>query len=246
METETPRLYTRVVTDHDGNRDDGGGLGPPDAQLIGGVWLPANEKHLVEMLVQDAVRREVDGQLTYQYRKLERALALIPADRRRRAVDIGAHCGLWSMQLVKHFAWLWAFEPNHAVARLWRWNVPGVNSVLHELALGKGDGRVGLKTYEGHSGHTQVTNSGDIPMRSLDSFGFIDVDFVKIDVEGVEAAVCKGAEETLLRSKPVIVLEQKGEDGRMGLKRDGALEYLKGLGAKAVDCIGGDYFLVWE
>jgi FkbM family methyltransferase len=197
------------------------------------------------MMVHDTLRREVDGQLTYQYRKLERALTLMPMERRRRAVDIGAHVGLWSMQLVKHFEFVYAFEPNPVVADLWRWNVTAKNAVLRELALGKAETTVGLKVYDGHSGHTQVSGSGDVKMCTLDSFGFVNIDFIKIDVEGLEASVVKGAEETILRCRPVMVVEQKGEDGRMGLKKDGALNWLQALGMKAIDCIGGDYFMVW-
>jgi FkbM family methyltransferase len=245
MENQTPGLPAGVVTDHAGHCSDGSGIGPPNAQLVGGVWLPSNEKHLVEMLVHDATRREVDGQLTYQYRKLERALALVPADRRRRAVDIGAHVGLWSMQLVKHFGFVSAFEPNPVVADLWHWNVTARNAVLHHVAIGKSEASVGLKVYDGHSGHTQVVGQGETPMCTLDSFGFTDVDFIKIDVEGLEASVVKGAEETIRRCRPVMVVEQKGEDARMGLKRDGALAWLQGLGMHPIDCIGGDYFLVW-
>ena len=209
------------------------------------MWLPGNEKHLVEMMVHDATRREVDGQLTYQYRKLERALDLVPADRRRVAVDIGAHVGLWSMQLVKHFEFVYAFEPNPTVAALWRWNVHSPRAFLHEVALGKAARRVGLKVYDGHSGHTQVAGEGDIPMTTLDALQLDEVDFIKIDVEGLEAVVVKGGEDTIRRCRPVMVVEQKGEDGRMGLKKDGALKYLLGLGMKQADCIGGDYFLVW-
>lgn len=190
-------------------------------------------------------RRVVDGQLTYQYRKFERAMTLLPMDRRRRAVDIGAHVGLWSMQLVKHFQFVFAFEPNPVVADLWRWNVTAKNAALRAIALGETADRVGLKVYDGHSGHTQVSGPGNVPMHTLDSFGFVDVDFIKIDVEGFEAAVVKGAEQTLLRCRPVMVVEQKGEDGRLGLEPDGALRWLKRLGMQDADCIGGDYFMVW-
>jgi FkbM family methyltransferase len=244
MENSTPSLPARVVTDHAGHCSDGSGIGPPDAQLIGGVWLPANEKHLIDMM-EVHQRREIDGQLTYQYHKLERALALVPADRRRRCVDVGAHVGLWSKELVKAFQFVMAFEPNPVVADLWLWNVTAKNAHLRQVALGKGEGSVGLKIYDGHSGHTQVSGAGDTPMRSLDSFGFVDVDLIKIDVEGHELAVVKGAIETLKRCRPVVVVEQKGEDGRLGLKKDGALAWLQALGMQSADCIGGDYFLVW-
>ena len=245
MENQTPGVRERLVTDHAGRYPDGGSVGPVDAQLVGGVWLPADETHLVEMM-EVHQRREVDGQLTYQYRKLEHALTFLPANRRRRAIDIGAHVGLWSMQLTKHFGFVFAFEPNPVAADLWRWNVQAPNTLLREVALGKAEASVGLRLQHGHSGHTQVHGDGPIPLRTLDSFGFVDIDFIKIDVEGLEAAVCKGAEETILRSRPVIVVEQKGEDAKMGLTRNGALSYLEGLGMFSVDCIGGDYFMVWS
>lgn len=244
MENSAPSLCERVVTDHAGHCSDGSGIGPANAQLVGGVWLPSNEKHLVEMM-EVHQHRLVDGQLTYQYHKLERALALVPADRRRRCVDVGAHVGLWSMQLVKAFQFVMAFEPNPIVADLWRWNVAAKNAHLRQVALGKSEASVGLKIYDGHSGHTQVCGAGDVPMQPLDSFGFVDVDLIKIDVEGHELAVVKGAIETLHRCRPVVVVEQKGEDGRLGLKKDGALAYLQSIGMWSIDCIGGDYFMVW-
>lgn len=190
-------------------------------------------------------RREVDGQLTYQYHKLEQALALVPLARRRRCIDVGAHVGLWTKELVKAFRFVTSFEPNPVVADLWRWNVTAANAELHQIALGQADASVGLKIYAGHSGHTQVSGSGHVPMRALDAFAFDDVDLIKIDVEGHELAVIKGAVETLKRCRPVVVVEQKGEDGRLGMQRDGALHWLERLGMFSVHCHGGDYFMVW-
>lgn len=191
-------------------------------------------------------RREIDGQLTYQYHKLERALELVPADRRRVCVDVGAHVGLWSKEFVKAFQTVVAFEPNPVVADLWRWNVTAKNATLHQVALGESTGSVGLKIYDGHSGHTQIGGPGDVPIRMLDSYGLSAVDLVKIDVEGHELAVVKGAINTLRRCRPVVVVEQKGEDGRLGMERDGALHWLERLGMFSIGCHGGDYFMVWS
>lgn len=190
-------------------------------------------------------RRLVDGQLTYQYHKLVRALALLPLERRRRAVDIGAHVGLWSMQLVKHFDFVYAFEPNPVTADLWRWNVLAKNAILRQVAVGDVPGSVGLRLHDGHSGHTQTVGPGPIRVITIDSLGFIDVDFIKIDVEGLEEFVVRGAEATILRCRPLIVVEQKGEDGKLGHDMEGARKYLAGLGMKALDCIGGDYYMGW-
>lgn len=243
MANSAPSLHPRVVTDHAGNCSDRRGFGPPDSQLVGRVWLPLSEQHLVEMMTTGAVR-EVNGRLTYQYRKLEYAMKHVT--QRRCAVDVGAHVGLWSMHLADLFETVRAFEPNPVTADVWRWNVPNPNATLERCALGNRSGAVGLALQEGHTGHTRIDGDGPIPIETLDSFDLKDVDLIKIDVEGYELDVVKGAEQTLRRCRPVVVVEQKGEDGRLGMEPDGALHWLERLGMRSEFCIGGDHFMVWE
>src|SRR2546421_8213448 len=45
------------------------------------------------------------------------------------------------------------------------------------------------------------------PMRTLDSFDFPRVTVLKIDVEGHEASVLRGAENTIQRERPVLCVE---------------------------------------
>lgn len=54
---------------------------------------------------------------------------------------------------------------------------------------------------------------GDVPVRTLDSYGFTDVAVIKIDVENMELAVLRGAMETIQRERPVIYAEawEKGD-----------------------------------
>jgi len=195
------------------------------------------------MMTKGAVR-EVGGKLTYQYRKLEYALQYV--HQRRCAVDIGAHVGLWSMHLAALFDSVWAFEPNPVTADLWPWNVPESNATLLRCALGDRRGSVGLLGTPEHTGHVQIAGDGPYPLDTLDSFDLQDVDFVKIDVEGHELAVVKGGEQTLRRCRPVVVVEQKGEDGRLGMEMDGALHFLEQLGMRSEFCIGGDHIMVWK
>jgi hypothetical protein len=46
-----------------------------------------------------------------------------------------------------------------------------------------------------------------VDVRTLDSFGFNDVRFIKADVEGSEREVLDGARETIARDRPMLLLE---------------------------------------
>ncbi len=84
-----------------------------------------------------------------------------------------------------------------------------------------------------------------VPMRRLDSFGFEDVDFIKIDVEGFERAVIEGGERTIRTWRPNIVVEQKGNEAAYGEPRDAALTLLKSWGMKPLEVLSGDWVMGW-
>lgn len=73
----------------------------------------------------------------------------------------------------------------------------------------------------------------DVEMRTLDSFQFADVDFIKVDCEGFEENVLVGACDTILRCHPTIIVEQKRDFAvQFGLKPRGQLNCLKAWGTK--------------
>ena len=235
---------------------------PQGAKLVGGVWLPASEEHFVEMMSPGAKRfREVAGRWTYQYHKIERAMKVQPEGRRRICLDIGGHVGLWAMWLTGWFDTVHSFEPVPGFADIYPLNVNMRRAVLHRLALGGREGEVTISipldmTGNSHvaipgrdpdrrDGHGPVDQISGVPMVTLDSLGFDDVDFVKIDVEGYELPVVQGARETLLRNRPNIVIEQKGNDRFYGDPPRAALSFLEGLGMRKLDLISGDYILGW-
>jgi FkbM family methyltransferase len=211
----------------------------------GGVYLPDGETHLVEWMRNDKHAREVDDKLTYQYHKLEAALGYVR--NWRTAVDVGSHCGLWAMHLVKKFAYVHAFEPVASHRGCYLANVHGDNSYLHPCALGAEKKYVGIHTAPTSSGDSWVIPEGDIEMRCLDEFALDDVDFIKLDTEGHELLALRGGEETLKRCKPCVIVEQKkGHAQRFGLPETGAVDYLLSLGAKLRLTISGDYVLSWD
>lgn len=211
---------------------------------IGGVWLPDDETHLVTWMRN---RNElVDGKLTYQYHKLVAALCHVKQF--RAAIDVGAHCGLWSMHLAQRFKTLHAFEPVAAHRECWTANVDiRTGALLYAVALGNRDGAVSMKTAPSSSGDTTVTEGNDVPLRRLDEYDLQDVDFIKLDCEGYELFALQGGEQTLLRCKPCICVEQKpGKAQQFGLEETEAVTWLQERGAKLRSVLSGDYILAWD
>lgn len=187
----------------------------------------------------------VDGKPTYQYHKLAKALSY--CTRFHTAVDVGGHCGFWSMHLEKRFQFLHAFEPVALHRECFTRNVnmrDGV--VLYPVALGEAEGSVSISTTHTSSGDSKVAGAGDIPLKRLDDYDLHDVDFIKLDCEGYELFALRGGEETLKRCRPVVCVEQKpGMAQKFGLKHKQAVAYLESLGATLRHEVSGDYILAW-
>lgn len=177
-------------------------------------------------------------------------------------MDVGAHVGLWAMWLVKGFEHVHSFEPVKLHADLYFKNVPGDNFTLHRYALGEKEGQIQMQipaettgnahiAIQGrHPGTKHVPNPDDVrtepaEMRTLDSFGFENVDFIKIDVEGYELPMIKGGLQTIKKNKPFIVVEQKKNESAYGGKENEALKFLCSIGMNIVEPMGGDYLLGW-
>lgn len=215
-----------------------------------GVWFPDHETHLQAWMAKAG--EIVDGKGTYQVKKLRAAVDM--CKRRRVAVDVGGHVGLWSMQLAKMFDEVHAFEPVAEHRACFQKNVfadaesrfAKHPAHLHAMALGEKEGSIAIHTTKFSSGDSWVKGKGDIPMRTLDSFELTDVDFIKIDTEGYEKNVLLGAAVTIVNCKPVIIVEQKRDMSatRFGLPALAAVTYLQALGYTIAKEMSGDYIMV--
>lgn len=85
----------------------------------------------------------------------------------------------------------------------------GDRVTCHAVGLSDRTGAARI-TEEFHSALTRVADAGagrEVRVARLDDLGGADPDLVKIDVEGHEAAVLRGAAVRLARAKPLVVLE---------------------------------------
>lgn len=135
------------------------------------------------------------------------------------ALDVGAHIGTHTLtlsRLVGPSGRVYAFEPVKKTYRELRRNLAlnGVTNVVPlRYAIGSGPASVIEMNpiHPGEEGGTSVGHGGDrAELRSLDSFGFEQVSLIKIDVEGFELPVLDGAEDTIRRNRPVLIVEIMG------------------------------------
>lgn len=210
-----------------------------------GIWLPDGEKHFPEWM--DRNGELVDGRGTYQIKKLRAALSCVRSW--RRAVDVGAHAGLWSMQLSGKFDKLDAFEPVPLFRECFLVNMRPTRTslALHSSALGARPGSARIAYDPKDSGGTHIDESGSIEVNvdTMDEYEFHDVDFIKIDCEGYEHEVILGAASTIARCRPVIIVEQKPHKlgSNFGIVGRPAVDLLLRFGYTIVREMSGDFIM---
>lgn len=211
---------------------------------VDGWYFPDGEKHLPAWIANAKVRMRLNGRSAYQGQKQQAALDL--CKKRRVAVDVGAHIGLWSYNLSYSFENVVSFEPVAAHRECFEQNLLGRKNVkLIACALGEKPGHVRIRTEPTSSGDSRVDGPGDIPLNTLDSYELDHVDLIKIDTEGFELFVLRGAVATIAKCKPVIVVEQKPGHGRnFNLGDKDAIPFLEGLGYKTAREMSGDFLMV--
>lgn len=207
-----------------------------------GWVLPASDRHFAKYL---AGAPKVEGRRMYQAQHIQQSVQFCRL--RRAALDVGGHVGFWSYYLALAFQKVHAFEPNELFAQCFERNVRAKGVTLHRVALGETKRKVALEVDPENTGATHVRPGaeGTIPMRRLDDFGFDEVDFIKLDVEGYERRVLEGARETLARCRPVVIVEQKDFAGRYGSERYAAAELLQSLGAALLAQVVQDLIFGW-
>lgn len=210
-----------------------------------GFWFPTYDDHFPRMLEKSLKK---DGVVRYQWRARDAAVA--SCDKRRVCIDIGANVGLWACDLVKSFDHVIAFEPVAEFRECFAKNVPATNYTMNPVALGRKESFIEMNIVQGNTGHSHINpnsfGKGTIPLKTLDSFNYTDVDMIKIDVEGFEEEILAGAMNTIERNKPVIVVEQQNHEYKNAMEEKPSIQILEGWGYKVVDQFKKDWVLKWQ
>ena len=173
--------------------------------------------------------------------KEQREASLQYVSNYRNALDIGSNIGQWTRPLSKLFDTVICFEPNPNFRECFDKNITESNVVLHPYALSSHQHTAQQGKTDTHLNHKigdTEPRDGDIECRSLDSFKFTEIDYVKIDVDGFEVPLLEGAKETLTINAPVINIEMKRRKRPLTTRR--ATKILNDLGYEYVKTTKSD------
>jgi FkbM family methyltransferase len=134
-------------------------------------------------------------------------------------VDCGAHIGTFTTRWAPYVQHVHAFEPHPKNFALLEENVQNLgldNVTLYNFALSDYEGEANMDfNLPDNTGEANIFYDGpggvSVPVRRLDDvLQGESVDFMKVDVEGAEAGILRGAEEILYTNKPKMVMEVHG------------------------------------
>ncbi|HEY4282988.1 MAG TPA: FkbM family methyltransferase [Chthoniobacterales bacterium] len=157
----------------------------------------------------------------------EPELRMLPAliSGREVAIDVGANVGFYALRMSGLFTRVYAFEINDDLTHDLAAANPGNIEIIHVgLSSEAGQAVLYIPILNGmplpgwaslapnNCPDTSVHQTKPVEIRTLDSFNIESVSFIKIDVEGHELHVLRGATRTLSTHRPTILVEIKTEN----------------------------------
>lgn len=163
-------------------------------------------------------------------------------------LDIGANTGSHTIafsRLVGPTGIVFAYEPERTNFATLCGNV-SINNIYNvfcfQKAVGASSGTIDVPELD----HARTTNYGSIslkddyskastypvPLITLDECNFVRVNFIKIDIEGMEKFAIMGAEKTIKTCKPILYVENDRDDNGSGSLNGSKnlVEYIGSLG----------------
>jgi FkbM family methyltransferase len=155
-------------------------------------------------------------------KKGENELHLLPfmTDKNKASIDIGANKGVFTYLLSKMSTHVYAFEPNPKVYKVLI-SRKIKNAITYQVAISDKSEVTQLliplndktKRYSNSGASLSkikvsgASKSVQVEAKTLDSYAFKNIGFIKIDVEGHEISLLKGATNTLKENRPVLMIE---------------------------------------
>ena len=207
-----------------------------------------SEKYLLKKRLNRAIKKNYEEELLF----LEKVV-----DKNLESVDVGVYRGVYTYQLSKISKHVHAFEPNPLLFPYLNKNLKKLaeNITLYESALSDSIVTTNLKipkrfktlnkkNYEEmyKLGAATIHDKNLLSNEEFTSFKIRtqkmddilinnNIGFIKIDVEGHEENVLKGAAEIIKKNRPVLLVEVEEKHTRKSVKE--TINFINSLGYKA-------------
>jgi FkbM family methyltransferase len=218
---------------------------------VGNMYFPDSEQHFTNL-----------GDDVENYQKPQRVKAFEYVVDWRLCLDIGANVGIFSRDFSKRFEEVWAIEPVEENVQCLRLNVPE-NVKIMQFAVGEEERSAAICRTPKNVGGAFICDDEDVKalfvpddnslvenvaMVTIDSLNIKHLGLMKLDIQGSEVIALRGARETLLKCKPVVLIEEKPVGGKGGSTDhiEEATQFLIGIGMTAKEKIGADRVYVFE
>lgn len=144
--------------------------------------------------------------LTVQHPNIPTEIARFVPNK-RVVVQAGGNVGFYVKQYAELFETVYTFEPEPLLFHCLNLNVTNENVHKFQACLGDNNKPLSVGRFMSDVGSTHVNGEGNIPTYKIDDLNLSICDLIQLDVEGYELKALLGAKDTIIRCKPIIVIE---------------------------------------
>ena len=193
-------------------------------EKVNEFWVPSNDVHIEQWKA---------GAPFTQNKCLNKFIKYCESQTKKMktVIDVGAWCGTWAKAIEPFAEKVIAFEPDKTHFECLQRNCT-INCTPRMEAVGAQLQEVSL-TEDNFTQAKRVNEKGNIRMITLDHMAYEDVDMIKIDVEGYELEVLKGATKTL-ESVKYLMIELNNNTKKYGSSNIVVEKFIADLGFKVL------------
>ena len=193
-------------------------------EKVNDFWVPSNDVHIEQWK---------SGSPFTQNKCLNKFIKYCESQTKKMktVIDVGAWCGTWAKAIEPFAKKVIAFEPDQTHFECLQRNCT-INCTPRMEAVGAQLQEVSL-TEDNFTQAKRVDEKGNIRMITLDHMEYEDVDMIKIDVEGYEMEVLKGATKTL-ESVKYLMIELNNNTKKYGSNNVEVEKHIVSLGFKVL------------
>ena len=193
-------------------------------EKVNDFWVPSNDVHIEQWK---------SGSPFTQNKCLNKFIKYCESQTKKMktVIDVGAWCGTWAKAIEPFAKKVIAFEPDKTHFECLQRNCT-INCTPRMEAVGAQLQDVSL-TEDNFTQAKRVNEKGNIRMITLDHMAYEDVDMIKIDVEGYEMEVLKGATKTL-ESVKYLMIELNNNTKKYGSNNVEVEKHIVSLGFKVL------------